>query len=80
MRRKRIKVTLKPVKPPESKPAMPKPVELPMPKPIFTQPTMRGPKVTVVKVKSMTTGTKARSKTHNYPSAWKKGRPHDKKK
>ena len=80
MRRKRIKVTLKPVKPPKSKPATPKPVELPMPKPISTQPTMHGPKIVVVKAKSRTTGAKARSKPQNYPPAWKKERPHDKKK
>ena len=80
MRRKRIKVTLKPVKPPESKPAMPKPVELPMPKPISTQPTMHGPKVTALKVKTRTTGAKVLSKTQKYPSAPKKGNPYGKKK
>ena len=80
MKRKRIKITLKPLKSPKSKPTTSKPVELPMPKPISTKPTMHGPKVTIVKAESRTTGAKAQSKTQNYPPAWKKERPHDKKK
>ena len=80
MRRKRVRVPLKPLKPIRPKPTTDKPVELPMPEPISTQLTMHGPKVTASKVKTKTAGAKVLSKIKKYPSAPKKERPYDKKK
>lgn len=67
MRRKKVRIPLKPLKPIKSKPTTDRPVELPMPEPISTQLTMHGPKVTASKVEIRTAGVKVLSKIKNTP-------------
>lgn len=80
MRRKKVRIPLKPLKPIKSKPTTDRPVELPMPEPISTQLTMHGPKVTASKVEIRTAGVKVLSKIKKHTSAPKKERPYDNKK